>query len=542
MVLKFALALAGSAASAATLETDLSTAIPDGWKVVDRASGKVSLTFAVKQQNLSELEATVLRVSDPRSPEYGSHLTRDEVDVLTTPSAESTDALRSFLSAEGIEGCDSNGNGDFISCEIDIGTAEKALHTTYHVYRHTESGLTVRRARGGYTLPDHVASHIDFVSPVARFPNLARAVKKMEEQEPTFRKNTPASLHELYSVGTTRATPNSTNIQACTAFLKQHYKQKDLDSFNSKYMPKNSGQVIKSVGDGGTGIAGVEASLDIEYITAMGAGVNSQFWTYAGSAPDNPENEPFLKWIYQVGNTTDADVPKVFSTSYGECENTVSMAYMERINVEFQKAAARGISLMFATGDNGVGADSGSCTRFCGQWPAGSPWVTGVGGSTNDSPEVAWSGSAGGFSDRYPLQPWQKDAVTSYKNSGTKLPAPTRFNATGRGFPDVAAQATNFEVINGGFTEPVAGTSCACPTFSGIVGLLNDLRTSAGKAPLGLLNPFLYQNAAAFNDITSGNNPGCGTTGFEAAKGWDPVTGLGTPDYSRLAAAVQALP
>ena len=324
------------------------------------------------------------------------------------------------------------------------------------------------------------------------------------------------------------------------AFLDQYYEQKDLDKFNKKYMPSNSGQVIKVVGDDGPR-AGIEASLDIEYITAMGAGVASEFWTFAGAAPGNPENEPFLDWIALVGNTSDSTVPKVFSTSYGECENTVTMAYMNRIETELQKAAARGITLTFATGDNGVGADEGSCTRFCGQWPAGSPWVTGVGGTTG-STETAWDGSAGGFSDRWPIPQWQAPAVSGYKTGGTKLPAANRYNDTGRGFPDVSAQATDFTVVNGGFAIGVGGTSAACPTFSGIISLLNDARIAAGKPVLGFLNPFLYQNAAAFNDITTGDNPGCGTSGFEAAKGWDPVTGLGTPNYEKLLAAVKALP
>jgi tripeptidyl-peptidase-1 len=70
----------------------------------------------------------------------------------------------------------------------------------------------------------------------------------------------------------------------------------------------------------------------------------------------------------------------------------------------------------------------------------------------------------------------------------------------------------------------VPGTSCACPTFSGIIGLLNDLRLAAGKPVLGFMNPFIYQNADAFFDITSGNNPGCGTSGFEASAGWDAVS------------------
>ena len=67
---------------------------------------------------------------------------------------------------------------------------------------------------------------------------------------------------------------------------------------------------------------------------------------------------------------------------------------------------------------------------------------------------------------------------------------------------------------------------------------LNDRLIAAGKSPLGFLNPFLYSTGkSALNDITSGSNPGCNTNGFPAKKGWDPVTGLGTPDFVKLAAA-----
>ena len=137
----------------------------------------------------------------------------------------------------------------------------------------------------------------------------------------------------------------------------------------------------------------------------MGGGVPAEFWSYAGHAPDNPQNEPFLPWMYQVANTSDADVPLVFSTWYGGPAATVSMPYMNRIEAEFHKVGARGITLFFASGDSGVTPDSGSCTggRFAGQWPAGSPWVTGVGGTETGllgGAEKAWGGSAGGFSDR----------------------------------------------------------------------------------------------------------------------------------------------
>jgi len=75
-----------------------------------------------------------------------------------------------------------------------------------------------------------------------------------------------------------------------------------------------------------------------------------------------------------------------------------------------------------------------------------------------------------------------------------------------------------------------------------VVALLNELRISKGKSSLGFLNQIIYANPDAFNDITSGSNPGCNTKGFPAAKGWDPVTGFGSPNYEKLAAVVTALP
>ena len=64
----------------------------------------------------------------------------------------------------------------------------------------------------------------------------------------------------------------------------------------------------------------------------------------------------------------------------------------------------------------------------------------------------------------------------------------------------------------------------AVQTVTGIISLLNDFLNSTGRAYLGFLNPWLYRNGAlSLNDIKSGFNPGCGTDGFEANAGWDPV-------------------
>ena len=114
-----------------------------------------------------------------------------------------------------------------------------------------------------------------------------------------------------------------------------------------------------------------------------------------------------------------------------------------------------------------------------------------------------------------------------------------------RAFPDVAAIGVDFEVVLHGFVFRVSGTSASSPVVAGITALLNEARLRHGKAPLGFVTPFFYHAAAikagAFNDIVKGNN-GLGFVGFDAIEGWDPVTGLGTPNFVVLLEVALALP
>jgi len=91
----------------------------------------------------------------------------------------------------------------------------------------------------------------------------------------------------------------------------------------------------------------------------------------------------------------------------------------------------------------------------------------------------------------------------------------------------------------------VAGTSCASPTAAALFSLLNDVRLQNGKSTLGFLNPLIYANTDAFNDVTTGSSQGCGflsDDGWPAKKGWDAVTGVGTPNYAKLVKVVSNLP
>ncbi len=80
------------------------------------------------------------------------------------------------------------------------------------------------------------------------------------------------------------------------------------------------------------------------------------------------------------------------------------------------------------------------------------------------------------------------------------------------------------------------------PIFASIINRINEERLAVGKSTVGFVNPVLYANPEILNDITRGENPGCGSNGFKAVSGWDPVTGLGTPNYPKMLKLFIGLP
>lgn len=114
-----------------------------------------------------------------------------------------------------------------------------------------------------------------------------------------------------------------------------------------------------------------------------------------------------------------------------------------------------------------------------------------------------------------------------------------RFNNSRRvrGLPDVSANGAQYVVaLDGDYEYHLYGTSASSPTFASILTLINEQLLNFGRPTLGFVNPALYANPEILNDIVSGGNQGCGTAGFTAVRGWDPVTGLGTPNYPKMLA------
>jgi len=255
--------------------------------------------------------------------------------------------------------------------------------------------------------------------------------------------------------------------------------------------------------------------------------------------------------------------PWIHSVSYGEQGDYPSDAYRSRLNQEFQKLGSRGLTIVFASGDDGAGCQgAGSsdepeicdCT-FYPSFPATCPYVLTVGatkflaGNTGPEGAVVAFKSGGGFSQYFPTGSYQTSAVAGYLQSGVTMPEACAFNASGRSTPDVSALGDiHFQVINGGSKITVGGTSASSPSFSAILTLLNDIRLNNGESTLGFANTWIYQTAAsnptAFFDVTVGDNfvTGCCKSGkqggFECAVGYDPVTGVGTPNFAVLSTLV----
>ena len=255
-------------------------------------------------------------------------------------------------------------------------------------------------------------------------------------------------------------------------------------------------------------------------------------------------NEPYLEWLLYMLDLADEDLPQTISTSYGEEEQSVPKEYALKVCDMMMQLGARGVSVLFSSGDSGPGnsctSNTNNQTYFEPTFPAGCPWVTSVGATTGVEPEVAAVYSSGGFSIYHPQPAYQRDVVDQYldKLNGTYS---AYFNGSGRAIPDVSAQGSNFAIYDKGLATLLSGTSASSPVFAGIVALLNAARKTQGNPPLGFLNPWLYSITGAFTDITEGYGGGCWnnmhagrSARWNATVGWDPVTGLGTPKFERL--------
>jgi kumamolisin len=183
-------------------------------------------------------------------------------------------------------------------------------------------------------------------------------------------------------------------------------------------------------------------------------------------------------------------------------------------------------------------------------FPASSPFSLACGGTklvgsgTTIASEQVWNegsqagAAGGGVSNKFPRPDYQ---------AGLNIPAAPN-GKNGRGVPDVSGDAdpaTGYQVVLGGHPGVVGGTSAVAPLWAGLIARINQRLVNLGRTPVGFLNPVIYDSSIAnggiFHDVVSGTNDITGTLGgrYTAAPGWDPASGLGTPDGTKLLNALE---
>jgi len=342
---------------------------------------------------------------------------------------------------------------------------------------------------------------------------------------------TPVEVGQLYQFpkGATAANQTIGIIE-----LGGGYRTADLTAYFKALGQKPPKVVAVSV-DGGknkpttSDSADGEVMLDIEVAAAVAPGAKIVVYF----APNTDQG--FIDAIATAVHDT-VNKPSVISISWGAAESNWTVQAMNALDAACQSAAALGITITAASGDNGS-TDGASDGLNHADFPASSPHILACGGTNLQgsgsviTAETVWNAlpnggaTGGGVSNFFPRPSWQSSA---------QVPKPTNA-AGGRGLPDVSGNAdpaSGYQVRVDGQNFVIGGTSAVAPLWAGLIALANQQN---GKSA-GFIQPAIYNAKAkpAFRDIIQGNNGG-----FKAGSGWDACTGFGSPIAPQLISIVQ---
>jgi tripeptidyl-peptidase-1 len=463
--------------------------IPDGWEQGARPSPSMLMQFrlALRQERAAEFEQMAMNIASPGHVMYGKHMKRDEIKAFLRPSEAASDAVLSWLKTAGVSENLIEADGDWVKFITSVDRAERLLDTEFHIYHSPINGMYKIRTLE-YSVPSEIHQNIQLIQPTTRFgqvkPHRSLVYGQEDFEESRYAATdcstsvTPDCLRELYKLGDFVANPDPRNKLGISGYLDQYARYDDLDQFLQKYAPQmeDANFTVEYINGGlnnqSSNQDSVEAALDIQYGIALSYHVPTVFYSTGGRGPLLPDssqpnasvssNEPYLEQLHYLLDLSDDKLPAVLSTSYGENEQTLPDSYTNTTCGLFAQLGARGVSIIFSSGDEGVG---GSCltndgtnkTRFNPIYPASCPFVTSVGGTYSINPEKAISFSSGGFSERFGRPSYQDQAVSTYlANLGDTWK--DYYNPNGRGFPDVSAQSHNYVVRDHGRFVMVDGT------------------------------------------------------------------------------------
>ena len=564
----------------------------------------VTLAFRPSATQQADLNNLLAQQQDPSSPNYHKWLTPAQFADRFGMTQNDINRVQAWLESQGFTMTSVANSRNQISFNGSVEQVELVFHTEIHDYV-VEGEVHFANATNP-SVPATLAGLVLAVGNLHNFSPKPRAkfrTRPSAGAEPHF--TDPAGDHflspgDFATIYDLPAGFDGTG-QTIAVIGQSTVSATDLANFRSAagLAAKAPQYVLYPSTSTATRCPGDEGESDLDLEWSGGVARNADIiFVYAGLTPGDTCAARANSVWNALQQAVDANIAPIISTSYGACEAVNKEPFADMVQGWAQEANAQGQTIMASSGDSGAAdCDPDNIAKatqgLAVDVPAAIPEVTGTGGTefmgdaASTTTTTYWTGTTGGADTLssarmyIPEMSWNdttENGTLSASGGGASLyfakPAwqtSDGIAGTTRDVPDVALNAsadhdaylictedgsngtiisscTNGFVNASGDIYLAGGTSCAAPTFSAIVALLNE---SLGSSGLGNINPTLYSLAAstpaAFHDVTKGNNivpctsgtTGCPATapfqyGFNAGPGYDQVTGLGSVDAGKL--------
>ncbi len=547
-----------------------STQFDAGRMPSDAKLNGMSIVFNRSTAQEAHLQALIAAQQDPRSPQYHQWLSPEQFGARFGMAQSDMDKVQTWLQQQGFAIASVARGRNMIRFSGTAGQVEQAFQTQMHYFK--TNGETHFAPATLLSVPTAIAPTIAAVRNLSDFRprpmhiSTHRAFTSGQSGNVFFAPGDIAvtyDINPLYSPGGMTGAGQSIAIVGQSAVLAS-----DIEAFETAAgLPVKDPVMVLVPGSGASKVVAGgdegESDLDIEWSGAIAKGATIDF-VYTGNGGN-------LNAFDSIAYAIDEKIAPIISVSYGACETALGGFSLE---TQLAQAAVQGQTVLAASGDQGSTACSGDTTNnlttaqqfaLAVNYPASSPYVTGVGGteisaansvSTNSTywvgqgtsdaltsaktyiPEIVWNddstqfglGATGGGTSALFARPTWQTGVTGIP-SGTKRLVPDVSLYSSAGFPGYLfcssdtsdwAQASGTTPAqaascNSGFRDSTSGdltvaggTSFATPIFAGMIALINQKQEWTDGQ--GLANPTLYTLAAGanystlFHDVTSGNN------------------------------------
>jgi kumamolisin len=484
-------------------------------------SERFEVSVLVRRQARDELSS---RIADLSAGKPAARITREEFEQRHGAAAADLAAVRAFAAAHQLSVVQEHAGRRTLILSGTTAQFCAAFHVKLHQYEH--AGGSYRGRTGAIELPGELQGVVEAVLGLDNRAQ-ARPHFRIRPASSSATSYTPIQVAALYGY------PAGSGEGECVALIELGggYRPADLSTYFQGLGVHAPSVTAVSVDHGKNAPTGSadgpdgEVMLDVEVVGAIAP--QAHIAVYFSPNTDAGFLDAVTTAIHDSTNK-----PSIISISWGGPESSWTSQAMTAMDSAFQAAAAIGISVCVAAGDNGSsdGVTSGGDHV---DFPASSPFALACGGTSltvqgaSIKQEVVWNDGAeggatgGGISAMFPAAEWQS-GLQAVRTQG----ADTALKM--RGVPDVAGNAdpeTGYQVRIDGTDTVIGGTSAVAPLWAALIARINQ----ASGTSAGYLNPQLYKGPQSFRDITQGNNGD-----FKAAAGWDACTGLGSPNGTKL--------